>query len=109
MPYIEREHELWAIWANHDCVEWKVKLTLIMQAETSDSVIAVSGLEDGEKVPCQRVVTKLGRALDYCTISIGPKQDNFALLFKNGFQPIWYEEEWTYTGRINYLRYFWPW
>ena len=85
MPFIEREHELWAIWANHDCIEWKVKLTLIMQAETADSVIAFSGLKDGEKVSCQRTVSRLGRALDYCSITIGPKQDNFALLFKNGF------------------------
>jgi len=40
---------------------------------------------------------------------IKPEADNVALLFKNGFQPVWYEHEWVYVGRYEWLKWVWPW
>jgi len=35
---------LWAIWANHDCLNWDIILTIILDTEVSQNVIANAGI-----------------------------------------------------------------
>ena len=45
-PYFDRAGDLWAIWANHDCMNWEVDLTIILEANSANNVIAEAGIPD---------------------------------------------------------------
>lgn len=38
------KHDLWAVWASHDCKNWDVLLTMVMTRETTEDVIAKTGV-----------------------------------------------------------------
>lgn len=62
-PFPDREGDLWAIWANHDCFNWEVILTIILDTEVSENVIANAGIlltENG----CIRYQNAAGIELD---------------------------------------------
>ena len=97
-PFAEVADDLWAIWANHDCLDWEVRLKMVMDQETSENVIATTGLKllDGQE--CSRMESTNGRQYVSCNFLIEPRADNFSILFKGGFSLIWYDFEWEYLG-----------
>ena len=112
------EGDLWAIWANHDCLNWEVLLTFAMDRETTENVIASTGVSDlltslatagssGEE-GCELITTDQGTQIDKCVLRMRVGAENFALLIKGGFQPIWYDFKWVYLGEHAWMSRFFP-
>ena len=80
VPFVERADEMWAIWANHDCSNWEVMLTLVMTRETTGDVIATAGF-DQSNMDCERLGEDGESALDQCEYKMKVNSENFALLF----------------------------
>jgi len=106
-PYPMGPSDIWAIWANHDCANWEILLTFVMTREATSDVIAQAGVEYSE-LGCQRLEAD-DTELDQCQFRMKVNGDNFALLFKDGFTPIWYDIEWVYLGDFQWTQYFFPW
>ena len=98
--------ELWSLWANHDCDNWGVRLTLIMERETTEDVVAFTGLNYSKK-GCTKIETT-SATLDQCEFEILPGAQNFALFIKGGFRPVWFEYEWVFIGNYWFLKPFYP-
>ena len=83
-------------------------MKIVMTREVSQNMIASDGVVY-RGAGCKNYKTAQGRELVQCEMVIKPKSENLALLFKAGFQPLWYESEWRYLGKHEWLKLFWPW
>ena len=43
-PFPEKEGDMWALWANHDCLNWEVTLTMIMDEQARSNILASTGI-----------------------------------------------------------------
>ena len=79
---------------------------MVMDQETSENVIATTGLKllDGQE--CSRMEASNGNQYVSCVFLIEPRADNFSLLFKGGFSLIWYDYEWEYLGSYSWMSLF---
>lgn len=88
--------EYMALWAAHDCTDWDLYLTVVVEEETSDLALAYTGAEPSTRRGCYE--TYWFEGVYACEFYLPHGGDNFGLLFAGGFHAIWHEYEWEYNS-----------
>ena len=85
------DSEAWGFWANHDCSEYTLYLTVVMDEETRGNLLSVEGPALSDKGCVDE--DRLG-GVTACEFKIEAGSDNLGLLFENEFRPVFYTAEW---------------
>ena len=87
--------EYMSLWANHDCSDWDLYLTLIADSDTFNMGLTFTGAETSLRRGCYDIyqLEKIGA----CEFYLPHGGDNFAVLFEGGYHSVWYEYEWDYN------------
>lgn len=89
-PFPE-ENSLWSLWADHNCKDYNLLLTLVMDQEVVDKVLGWVGVK-GSKASCSQAYIYDGALA--CEFELAPGSHNFGVLLSGGFSPIFYMTEW---------------
>ena len=72
------EQRIWALWANHDCKDFDLILTVTLDSETLNNLIGYTGADLTEK-GC--IYTQWFDDIIACEFKLIANSDNFAILF----------------------------
>ena len=84
-----------ALWAAHDCEDWDLYLTVVVDETTSNNALAYVGAEPSYRRGCYE--TYWFDDVSACEFHLPHGGDNFGILFGGGFHAIWHEHEWEYN------------
>lgn len=102
-PFPE-EPSLWALWADHDCKDYNLLLTLVMDQEVVDKVLGWVGVK-GSKAKCSQAFIYDGALA--CEFTLKPSSHNFCVLLSGGFSPIFTMTEWIKNENWSDTFNFW--
>ena len=90
-PFAE-DSTIWALWANHDCSDYDLLLNIVMDAEAELNLLGYLGAN----LSAKECVTAdyLAEGVTACQFELKAGGTNFAMLFKGGYHPIYFTEEW---------------
>jgi len=92
-PFDDTDHM--ALWAAHDCEDWDLYLTLVMERDDTEYALSYTGAEPSWRRGCYE--TMWFDDVDACEFYLPHGGDNFGILFTGGFHAVWYEYEWEYA------------
>ena len=90
-----QEKSMTAIWAQQDCLNYDMVLTAIFDAEVDENLLGFTGAELSNK-GCTKA-TYWGEGVFACEYILKARALPLGILFKNGFNPIFYTTEWRVT------------
>ena len=93
------DDEYMALWAAHDCSDWDLYLTVVVDEESADLSVAWSGAEPSDRKGCYE--TSWFDDVYACEFYLPHGGDKFGLLFAGGFHAVWHELEWDYNPGWN--------
>ena len=91
LPFPE-DNRLWALWASHDCSDFDLILTVVLNKATQDDFLGFVGA-DLSKKGCVDVYWFENTIA--CEFVLNSRGENFGILFEGGFTPVFYTTEWV--------------
>lgn len=89
--------------ANHDCSDRKLLLTVVLDSSAIANFVGYTGARLSEK-SCSDVDMFAGTVA--CEFELPPFSANLGILFKGGFNPVFYTTEWvgeeTWVNSFNW-------
>lgn len=93
VPFATETAELIALVANHDCANYSLLLTLVLDHPTRDNIVGYTGADQSAK-GCIDLDDEFNDTIA-CEFELTPDSDNFGLLFQGGLNPVFYSTEWV--------------
>ena len=93
--------EYMALWASHNCADWDLYLTVVVDKQTSENALTYAGADPSYGHGCYE--TSISEDAIFCEFYLPHGGDNFGILFQGGFHPIWYEFEWVHNPEYKSL------
>ena len=75
-----RQDNYWYLWANHDCKDWDLLITILMSEDAIKALVHMEGVILTDQVNCLTKQTQ-ANSLYSCQFKIKPASDNLGLLF----------------------------
>jgi len=91
LPFPEDER-MFAIWANHDCQDYTLYLTLLIAEDEQRNLVGYNGAELSRKGCVQADTWSSGMLA--CEFELPASGDNFGILFKGGVAGVFYTQDW---------------
>ena len=88
------DKEQFALWAAHDCDDYNLMLTVVIEKKAQANLITYVGAELSDEGCSESAQFD---NLIICQFQLLAGGDNFAMLFKGGFTPIFYTLAWEET------------
>ena len=82
-----------ALWAAHDCKDFDLLLTVMLDAVSEANLVGFVGAELSAK-ECV-LADYWGEGVYACEYEILARAEPLGILFKGGFRPVFYSTEWT--------------
>jgi len=82
-----------AIWANQDCKDFDLLLTVMFDAVSEANLVGYVGAEISDK-GCV-LADYWGEGVFACEYKLPARGEPLGILFQGGFRPIFYTTEWT--------------
>jgi len=89
-PFPE-EDRVWSLWANQNCKDYDLFLTLIFDEEAHSSLLGFTGADLSSQGCFTMEAFDTGIACEYKLLANG---GNFGVLFSGEFTPVFYNTEW---------------
>ena len=93
-PFPE-DDRMWALWANQNCRDFDLTLSIFLDREAEDNFVGVTGAEPTEK-GCYQAIG-LDDDTTICEYKLISGGSNFGMLFTGGFKPVFYALDWNLT------------
>ena len=88
------EHDVWAIWAAHNCDDYTMLLTVVLDKEAIDKLVGYYGAALSSK-GCSEVEAFSGAVA--CEFDLKMPREGFGMLFAGKFTPVFYLTDWEQT------------